>query len=170
MLLEKLRNAAGYLEFNITAIIDIIFILIIFLLFLGQFIASENYPVELPEQMHKSVADEGSKPGEVVLNVMREDDGTIMCIFQNSKLALEPGQGTIAELERMINRGIELLHGEAMINLRMDRELVFREYKPVITAIAKSNASEMIISGLQEKRDKNAAIGTNAPQTDPAAE
>ncbi|ARN57521.1 biopolymer transporter ExbD [Sedimentisphaera salicampi] len=170
MLLEKLRNAAGYLEFNITAIIDIIFILIIFLLFLGQFIASENYPVEVPEQMHKSVADEGAKPGEVVLNVMREDDGTIMCIFQDSKLALEPGRGTVLELETMINRGIELLHGEALINLRMDRGLVFSEYRPVITAIANSNASEMIISGLQEKKDRSSAVGNNSPQTDQAGE
>ena len=163
MILDKVRRAVGYTEFNITAIIDIIFILIIFLLFLGQFIASDNYPVVVPEEMTNSITDEGTAPNEVMLSVFPEEGtGDIACIIGKDKLLMSYEEDPSVSLKIMINRALELMPKDSVVNLRMDRNLVYSQYKPIITAISGSNAADLIISGLQDQ-DTATTDNTSAP-------
>jgi biopolymer transport protein ExbD len=162
MLLKKIRNATGYLEFNITAIIDIIFILIIFLLFLGQFIARENIEIAVPEEISNSLRDEGDAPNEMILSVKKDEvTGDVMCYLKSVQLDITLEEVPQLAVASMINKQLELATENQVVNLRMDKELVYREFEPIIAGIAASNIKNMIISGLQEAAEKQ-------PETNPS--
>jgi len=76
---EQFRGRLGPGAFNITPVIDIIFLLIIFFLVLCRFVEAENPAVVVPDGC-KSAWDGSGREEGITLTVINEADGVVFAV------------------------------------------------------------------------------------------
>jgi len=145
MMRVPVRAASQGLGFNMTPMIDIVFLLIIFFLVSSHLARQEvQIPIDLP------TAREGEKPDEsdarrVVINVLGEDDprGTIMVGGRR----MRPDAGELAEMIRESRRGEEPLE----VRIRCDRKAPYRDVEPILLACAEAHVWKVTFMVFEER-------------------
>ena len=124
--------------FNITPLIDVVFLLIIFFLVASHFIRNENVEqIELP--LASQGKDDEDSPSRLVVTVMPNGD-------------LMHGAGSIPqdEVESML-RFLILKHGVAATELRIraDRNVMYSHVEPLLLTAAKQGVTRVRFSVLK---------------------
>jgi biopolymer transport protein ExbD len=113
--------------FNMTPMIDVVFLLIIFFL-VSSHLAKQEAQMELP----LPVAGSGEDPREseqrrLTMNVLR--DGSILLAGRNVE---------VGELQRRLAEARATEGGDLEIRIRSDRQVEYREIAPVLLACARA--------------------------------
>ncbi len=126
------RNQQRGLHFNITPLIDIVFLLIIFFLVSSHFVKNEaSEPVDLPVATHEQ--DEGEEtPRRLIVTITA--DGLLHVA----------GRVVDAEMvEAMIREGAADQRGGFEVRIRADRSIPYREIEPLLMASARAGVSNV---------------------------
>lgn len=126
--------ATGTAQTNMTPMIDVVFLLIIFFLVSSHLSRQENWvPLDLPTAA--SGLDELTDRESVVVHVL--PDGTWMI----GSAAVE-----LAELESILRQRIESSTLPVQIRIRTDRSVVYQKLQPLLGAAAKLGIGDIVFS------------------------
>ena len=123
---------------NLTSMIDIIFLLVVFFVLVSRISEVEQIPLELPEPLSPATSN-ASDQARAVVNVPADDAGLASMIRLNSSTYAtdeEGMKGFAFELAELLQRNPDL-----EVTLRADRRLDFTEVATTMNAI--STAGEL---------------------------
>ena len=122
---QNLRS--GDLEFNMTPMIDIVFLLIIFFL-VSSHLARQEAQMELP----LPIADSGTKADEI------EGRRLTLNVMGDGEMILAGRRVTREELGRRLVVAREAAKGELEVRIRGDREVPYRHIATIMLSCARS--------------------------------
>ena len=143
-------------SFNMTPIIDIVFLLIIFFLVVCQFIEAENFPVAVPDDCE--FAQGNGEPGTqmTTITVMKTNEESIAFAVGSEKVSASayPNLTGIADkLAQLIDARLRDLPPEhRIVTLRIDKDIRFAQAQYALAAVAASSATDIQLATLKEKR------------------
>ena len=155
MSLKAISRFGGYdksTSFNITPIIDIVFLLIIFFLVVCQFIEAENFPVDVPDdcEFAASVPEPGTQLTTVT--VMKTTEGSSIFAVGPEKISTLDYTGMVEDIARLINIRLKHLPSESrVVTLRIDKDICFADAQYALAGIAASSATDIQLAVLKEK-------------------
>ena len=156
MFLRNIRhfdNSGGSAAFNMTPIIDIVFLLMIFFMVVCRFIEAENFPVAVPDECE--YAQNNSEPGSriVTLTVMKTLEDRNGFAVGSEKVVYDDYDELIGRLSRLIDTQLKDQPAEGrIVTLRIDRDIPFAEAQYALAAVAQSTATDIQLAALKDKR------------------
>ena len=153
---NRFRSSAKSASFNITPLIDIVFLLIIFFLVVCQFIEAENFPVTVPDGC--DFAQNGSDPGVPVttVTVMKTSAGSTVFAVGPEKVLASEGPDLTEQIARLVDFGLRNLPSDRrVVTLRVDREVCFSEAQYALAAIAHSSPTDIQLAVLRDSEFLN---------------
>lgn len=126
-------------SFNVTSLVDIVFLLIIFFLVASHVARSESVePVDLP--LAGELDDDDKSPNRIVVTVMAD---------RSMHMA---GQSvTIAELKNAIMAGTLDPAKPLEVRIRADRRATYAEIEPILLACAESGVTQIGFHALPKR-------------------
>ncbi len=119
------RQQRSSLRFNVTPLIDIVFLLIIFFLVASHFVRSDNAePVDLPEATQQETDDPQALPFVVTIPADRE-------------MRVRGRSVDSAELDHMLEVAQREQGNRLEVHVRVDKTVPFRFVEPIMIACAK---------------------------------
>ena len=139
-------------SFNMTPIIDIVFLLIIFFMVVCKFIEAENFPVEVPDNCQFAQKAPENAPDKTTLTIVKAADGGISFAVGSEVIEdSNPGQlaERLAELldARLKDEPVE----KRIVTLRIDKNISFSKAQYALAAVAKSSATDIQLAVLSDK-------------------
>ncbi len=131
------------MQVNMTSMVDIVFLLIIFFVLVSQFISADNIMVELPDP-DKSLAKAIELPERVVLNCQyagSDPGGKVKVRFLLGPISID----NITELENRL-RAVKEDRPEVQVVLRADRRTSYDSVREAMQAIAGAGIESMNIA------------------------
>ena len=147
--LKKL--AQPFSAMDMTPMIDIVFLLIIFFMVVCQFIQSENFEIEVPRNVDN--ARDASKLGEKVVTLSLEQipGGDVLSAVGSEVISADDISLQVRAMTKAIDNAFgDEVSGRRIVNMRMDKDLVFAEYKAALAAVASSSASDIQLAVFRE--------------------
>jgi len=118
-------------QFNITPLIDVVMLLIIFFLVSSHFVRTENLEaVELPQATHSEDAPE-RVPHRLIITIIAE--GTM-------HVGGRVVDGT--EIERMLLAASDEGLGELEVHIRADRSVAYRVIRPIVISCVRAGVTK----------------------------
>jgi len=141
------------MSFNMTPIIDIVFLLIIFFLVVCQFIEAENFPVTVPDGCEFAQSD--SEPGAQVttVTVMKTTEERIDFAVGSEKISTSSYADIVEKIAELIDARLRDLPPERrVVTLRIDKGICFGEAQYALAGIAASSATDIQLAILKDKQ------------------
>lgn len=140
------------MKFNMTPLIDIVFLLIIFFLVVCQFIDAENFPVMVPDDC-EFAQDHSDNPNAATVTVIKAEAGTIEFAVGAEKISTSDRTKLISKLADLIDiRFQKLSSDQRIVTLRIDKEVCYSHAQYALAAIAASTATDIRLAALKDKR------------------
>lgn len=126
-----------------TPIIDVVFLLIIFFMLVCQFIAAEQFRVDVPDEIASAQKDPVDQKEPLTITIMAENSGVVYAVGSEAL-----GDVTGDDLARLMTAAIdESLEIESTtdktVRLRCDKAVTFGQVKHVLTGISNSAAETL---------------------------
>lgn len=144
------KNESSW-SFNMTPIVDIVFLLIIFFMLVCQFIVAENFEVDIPQGTLNAQTVTTQNQKITTVSVLFEGKDAISyavgseIISENNKELLEH------KITQSINSQLSQIEDDKkVVCLRMDRDITFNKCKHVLIAISNSIATDVQFSVLND--------------------
>ena len=140
-------------SFNMTPIIDIVFLLIIFFLVVCQFIEAENFPVTVPDGCRFARSE--PEPGAQVttVTVMKDTEGQVCFAVGSEKISASSYTEIVETIARLVDVRLEDLPPERrLVTLRIDKDIHFAETQYALAGLAASSATDIQLAALRDKR------------------
>jgi biopolymer transport protein ExbD len=147
------RNEDKSASFNMTPIIDIVFLLIIFFLVVCQFIEAENFPVDVPDKCE--FAQNDNEPGAqlTTVTVMKTSDDNVAFAVGSEQVVLANDYEIAEQLARLIDIQLNNLSPHRrIVTLRIDRDIPFAQAQYALAAVAQSSATNIQLAALKNER------------------
>jgi len=144
---------SGVRSFNMTPIIDIVFLLIIFFLVVCQFIEAENFPVTVPDDCQFARSD--PEPGAQVttVTVMKTTEDEVGFAVGSEKISASDYVDIVEKLVQLIDISLSDLPPERrLVTLRIDKDICFSDAQYALAAVAASSATDIQLAALKNKR------------------
>jgi biopolymer transport protein ExbD len=133
------RGRQHGLRFNITPLIDVVFLLIIFFLAATHFVRSETFePVELPEAV-KAAEEEDEQPRRLVVTITADQ-----------KLHVGAREVDLPAVENMVLAGSERDAADFEVRIRADRNVPYRAVEPIMLSCARSGVTRVKFAVIQK--------------------
>jgi len=141
------------LSFNITPVIDIIFLLIVFFVLDFQFFGNDSDNVELPDKCDFAKPCQQALPDAAAVVVTETEFGKIQYSVNNQKMDSVNHQLLVQQMTTTIDNRIKDLPKESrIVILRIDRNLDFSNARYAIDAVSASTATKIKIATLAKDR------------------
>ena len=150
---NQFHNTEKSGSFNMTPIIDIVFLLIIFFLVACQFIEAENFPVAVPDGCE--FAQSEFEPGAQVttVTVMKTTEGKSDFAVGSEEIAESDYSKLTDRLIDMIDARLkDLPPDRRVVTLRIDKDVCFSEAQYALAGVAASSAIDIQLATLKGKR------------------
>lgn len=141
MLVPKFRKQQQE-GFNMTPIIDVVFLLIIFFMLVCQFIVAENYDVTVPDEI-SSAHDERAEEKPTTVTVMLEENGQVAYAVGSERFDSNTKGLSEAIAERIDAQLGELTAEKRTVSLRIDKDVDYRHSQYALAGISKSIATKI---------------------------
>ncbi|MHC4365903.1 MAG: ExbD/TolR family protein [Planctomycetota bacterium] len=150
---NRRHNSSGSCSFNMTAVIDIVFLLMIFFLVVCQFIEAENFPVAVPDGC-KFAQSELEPGGQVTtVTVIKTVEGASEFAVGPEKITESGNVNIVDELAELIDVRLKDLPADnRVVTLRIDRSVCFAEAQHALAAVAESTATDIKLAAFKDKR------------------
>lgn len=137
--------------FDMTPIIDVVFLLIIFFMLVAQFIVAEQYKVEVPDAIQTAEAQLPQEQRPLTITVLPDAQAGVTCAMGSEKLAAVQGQDMKKLIASSINDYLnEHESAEKTVRLRCDRAVPFGQVKHILAGISQSQAENLDWAVLSE--------------------
>jgi biopolymer transport protein ExbD len=137
--------------FDMTPIIDVVFLLIIFFMLVAQFIVAEQFKVEVPDQIQTAQAQSEKQQRLLTITVLPDESLGIRCAIGSEKLAPVQGQDLKMLITTSINDYLAAKkQAEKTVRLRCDRKVPFGQVKYILSGISQSRAENIDWAVLSE--------------------
>ena len=147
---NQFNNPHKWSSFNMTPIIDIVFLLIIFFLVVCQFIEAENFPVTVPDDC--GFAQEDTSPGVITVTAMKTAKGSCDFAVGSERITASNYANVVDKLAELIDvRLSDLPPGRRVVTLRIDKGVRFAEAQYALAGIAASTATDVRLAALRDK-------------------
>ena len=138
--------------FNITPVIDIIFLLIIFFMIVCQFIVAENFLVSVPDDISSGQRSEDQDAKTTMVTVMAGDDGGVSYAVGSEVVAFSGGEEISKSIAAAIDRQlVNIPEDRRVVGLRVDKAIVFKDSQYAIAGISESSATDIKLSVIRQK-------------------
>ena len=140
-------------SFNMTPVIDIVFLLIIFFLVVCQFIEAENFPVTVPDGCEFAQSDDEPGSRLTTVTVMKTAEEKIDFAVGSEKIAASSRADMVEKLAELIDvRLKDLPLDRRVVTLRIDRDVCFSEAQYALAGVAASSAADIQLAVLKDRR------------------
>jgi biopolymer transport protein ExbD len=130
-------------SFDMTPIIDVVFLLIIFFILVFQFISAESYEVAVPDRIVSARPPEGSMEGVATVTVMKDERGGVVLAVGSEKLSFE-GPDAAGRIAQAIDARLDARRAEhPRVCLRCEKDIPFQYTKVVLDAVSRSSAEQV---------------------------
>jgi biopolymer transport protein ExbD len=130
--------------FDMTPIIDVVFLLIIFFMLVAQFIVAEQYNVAVPDAIKTAHAQDAEEKRPLTITVMPDAGQGVVCAVGTEKLASVGGKDMKLLITSVINDYLaEHKPIDKTIRLRCDRAVPFGQVKYILSGISQSRAENL---------------------------
>jgi len=140
-------------SFNMTPIIDIVFLLIIFFLVVCQFVEAENFPIAYPDGCESALSDDESVTQVITVTVMKTGEERVAFAVGSEIISAQDSfgpAGLIEQLARLIDVRLRDLPGESrIVTLRIDKGVRFADAQYALAAVAQSTATDVQLAVLR---------------------
>ncbi|MBN1764210.1 MAG: biopolymer transporter ExbD [Sedimentisphaerales bacterium] len=154
-------------QFNMTPMIDVVFLLIIFFMLICQFIVQENYKLEIPDDCAHAIVPDHPDEGAITVSVYPkpvQDDETAQneVLFAVRSYRFDPadpryrhdGDLLIADMSRQITEQAQR-KSDPLINLRADKDMTYGNVQKALLALARSKITRVQLAAYRsEQMDK----------------
>ena len=139
-------------RFNMTPIIDIVFLLIIFFMLVCQFIVAENFEVRVPDKCN--FARQNPEPGSQITTITVMKAGADEVSFAVGPETIIDDRTSMAEkIGQAVDQQLNNLPVEQrMVRLRVDKDICFYDVQYALAGIAESCAVNIELSALKNAR------------------
>jgi biopolymer transport protein ExbD len=140
-------------SFNLTPIIDIVFLLIIFFMLVCQFIVAENFPVNVPDRCQSAKARQSAEGEITTITVMKNPgEDKVSYAVGAQKITGRAGSTIAGCITEAIDTRLEKLPPESrVVCLRVDKDVQFCDAQHALAAIAESSAINIHLAALKDK-------------------
>lgn len=143
-------------SFNMTPLIDIVFLLIIFFLVVCQFIEAENFPVTVPDDCDFARSSSRPEPAVTTVTIMKTNGGRSAFAVGAEKIPASDGSDLTEQIARLVNLGLRNSPSDQrIVTLRVDRDVCFAQAQYALAAIAQSSATDIQLAVLKNKEPSN---------------
>ncbi|MFC1675764.1 ExbD/TolR family protein [Planctomycetota bacterium] len=137
-------------SFNMTPIIDIVFLLIIFFLVVSQFIEAENFEISLPGDCEFAQSDSADEASAATVTIMKISDQKIGFAVGAKRIHSSRPEVLIESLARSIDARLDKLALEdRVVTLRIDKDIYFSDAQYALAAVASSKATKIKMAALK---------------------
>ena len=151
MVLTDFGQADGTKSFNMTPIIDIVFLLIIFFLVVCQFIEAENFDVQVPDDCKFAQSPEYQQ-GFITITVTTDQQQSTIFAVGSEKITVSDNKNLVARLVELINlRLASLPNDQKIVTLRIDKDIAFSQAQYAMAAVSESEATDIQLAALKTK-------------------
>lgn len=127
-----------------TPIIDVVFLLIIFFMLVCQFIAAEQFEVEVPDHIGSAQKSETSQTQPLTITVMAGENERSVCVIGSEKLATVKGEDQAILIQTAIDDFlVENSASKRTVRLRCDKSVTFGDVKHILSGISSSQATDL---------------------------
>ena len=140
-------------SFNMTPIIDVVFLLIIFFLVVCQFIEAENFPVAVPQSC--KFAENGTELGGQIttVTVMKTAEKENVFAVGSEKVSASTSTDIIDKIAELIDISLrDLPDDRRVVSLRIDKDICFAKAQYALAGVAASSATDIQLAVLKDKR------------------
>lgn len=131
-------------SFDMTPIIDVVFLLIIFFMLVCQFIAAENFQVQVPDQISTARPAPPEQDLMTTVSVMKDADGRVRFAVGSRLLAVSDLEAVPGQIASGIDSQLRLLNPKRrIVRLRCDKSLPFGTTKYALAGISRSSATDI---------------------------
>lgn len=139
-------------SFNMTPIIDIVFLLIIFFLVVCQFIEAENFPVAVPDECGFAESDLERRGRVTTVTVIRTTEERTDFAVGAEKIAGASYADIVEKLTELIDvRLKDLPADDRIVILRIDKDVPFAQAQYALAGVAASSATDIQLAVLKDK-------------------
>ena len=152
-ILEDKSNNSG--TFNMTPIIDVVFLLIVFFMLVCQFIVAENFEVDVPDKITAAKKTEADSGQLTTVTVMLDEKGDPAYAVGAEILSTDDSPEIIYAIAAAIDKQLATLPEEKrVVSLRCDKEILFEHTKYALAGISKSSATDIKWAVIKQKQSK----------------
>ena len=140
---------------NMTPIIDVVFLLIIFFMLVCQFIVAENFEVDVPDHISSARQAEDTHAAQTaIVTVMLDEQGHPRYAVGSRIIdAAAVGGDITAAIASAIDRQLVSLPPERrVVTLRSDKSIKFKYTKYILSALSQSTATDVKWAVIKHKR------------------
>ena len=154
-----LKTAPQDGQFNMTAMIDIVFLLIIFFMLVCQFITSENYQLVLPDDCPAAVVPDNPDTNAVTVSVFKNAQDELFYAVRaklydpqtqpyrdNPDLLMTDLAG---EITRQTSR-----KKQPLVHLRADQNMSYSQVQNALLALAQSGVTRIQLAAYRSDQNK----------------
>ena len=139
--------------FNMTPLIDIVFLLIIFFLVVCQFIEAENFPVAVPDSCEFAQSEPERRAQVTTVTVMKTTKDGVDFAVGSEKISASGYADVVEKIAELIDGCLkELPADNRVVTLRIDKDVCFAEAQYALAAVAASSATDIQLAALKNKR------------------
>jgi len=137
---------SGTARFNMTPIIDIVFLLMVFFMLVCQFIVAENFDVSVPDDITSAQQDQDSDMPNTTVTVMFDGSGDVVYAVGSERIvsaenSLEDISVAIAaKIDRRMQNSPS---GHRIVNLRIDKDIPYHQSQYALVGISRSAATDI---------------------------
>ena len=151
--ITELYNRDQQGSFNMTPMIDIVFLLIIFFLVVCKFIEAENFPVTVPDRCEYAESSTEYEKIAATVSVARTDEDRIYFAVGAEKIVPLNYTNIAEQLTQLINERIKDMPTEdRVVSLRIDKDICFAQAQYALAAVAASSATDIQLAALKAER------------------
>lgn len=139
--------------FNMTPLIDIVFLLIVFLVVVCHFIETEDFAVQVPDECDLSQDADTTQAAPVTVTVTKNTNGKAGFAVGTKKL----DSAEIADLQAKIageldSRLSDYPAERRVVTLRVDKSITFSDAKHALAAVSASEAAYIRLATQKDAR------------------
>lgn len=135
---------SGFGHFNMTPIIDVVFLLIVFFMLVCQFIVAENFEVAVPDEISSAQSDPEIDEVSTTVTVMFDEEGGSVYAVGSERISADNGRDISARIASEINKQLQTIPLEQrVVSLRIDKDMPYFKSQYAIAGISRSSASDV---------------------------
>ena len=150
-----LNNKQNPPAFNMTPIIDVVFLLIIFFMLVCQFIVSENFEVTVPDKITAAKHPAAQTEQLTTVTVLLDEEGKVnYAVGANILPDLKPQNISFAIAAEIDTQLATLPKEKRVVSLRSDKQVLFKDTKYALAGISQSTATDIKWAAIKQKQPK----------------
>ena len=143
-------------SFNMTPVIDIVFLLIIFFMVVCKFIEAENFPLTVPDLCDQAAKNQKDQLNTTTVTVMNTADPKNAFAVGAEKISASSYNQAVQQMTSLIDISLAKVKSDKkIVNLRIDKNVPYKIAKYALAAISKSNATDIKLAATKEKLPEN---------------